>query len=139
MFVKFKALAAVDDICFADPKSSVIDIVQAVGRALRQSYRQGKVPLVIIPVYLPSPEVGDDTGPLGALPRRPSEMSPVSRLSPSQNPGHRRETPSPALWARVRHHQLIIVWVHFCGEPGSLSVARGPSGHERCFRSKLMA
>ncbi|MFJ2194208.1 helicase-related protein [Kitasatospora sp. NPDC087861] len=29
---------AVDAICFADPKSSVIDIVQAVGRALRQSY-----------------------------------------------------------------------------------------------------
>ncbi|MFD5463074.1 Helicase associated domain protein [Kitasatospora sp. NPDC127059] len=54
-------VAAVDAICFADPKSSVIDIVQAVGRALRQSYRQGKVSWVIIPVYLPSPEVGDDT------------------------------------------------------------------------------
>ncbi|MEV6212559.1 Helicase associated domain protein [Kitasatospora sp. NPDC051914] len=52
---------AVDAICFADPKSSVIDIVQAVGRALRQSYRQGKVSWVIIPVYLPTPEVGDDT------------------------------------------------------------------------------
>ncbi|GAA4980391.1 hypothetical protein GCM10025734_00070 [Kitasatospora paranensis] len=52
---------AVDAICFADPKSSVIDIVQAVGRALRQSYRQGKVSWVIIPVYLPSPDVGDDT------------------------------------------------------------------------------
>ncbi|MBO1416210.1 DEAD/DEAH box helicase [Streptomyces sp. FH025] len=54
-------VAAVDAICFADPKSSVIDIVQAVGRALRQSYRQGKVSWVIIPVYLPTPEVGDDT------------------------------------------------------------------------------
>ncbi|MFD9688913.1 DEAD/DEAH box helicase family protein, partial [Kitasatospora sp. NPDC059088] len=53
-------VAAVDAICFADPKSSVIDIVQAVGRALRQSYRQGKVSWVIIPVYLPTPEVGDD-------------------------------------------------------------------------------
>ncbi|GAA2156917.1 DEAD/DEAH box helicase [Kitasatospora kazusensis] len=52
---------AVDAVCFADPKSSVIDIVQAVGRALRQSYRQGKVSWVIIPVYLPTPEVGDDT------------------------------------------------------------------------------
>ncbi|MDH6137988.1 putative helicase [Kitasatospora sp. MAA4] len=52
---------AVDAICFADPKSSVIDIVQAVGRALRQSYGQGKVSWVIIPVYLPTPEVGDDT------------------------------------------------------------------------------
>ncbi|MER7757893.1 Helicase associated domain protein [Kitasatospora sp. NPDC097643] len=52
-------VAAVDAICFADPKSSIIDIVQAVGRALRQSYRQGKVSWVIIPVYLPSPPVGD--------------------------------------------------------------------------------
>ncbi|MFH9355032.1 hypothetical protein [Kitasatospora sp. NPDC017646] len=39
----------------------MIDIVQAVGRALRQSYRQGKVSWVIIPVYLPTPLVGDDT------------------------------------------------------------------------------
>ncbi|MFJ9775957.1 Helicase associated domain protein [Kitasatospora sp. NPDC101157] len=54
-------VAAVDAICFADPKSSVIDIVQAVGRALRQSYRQGKVSWVIIPVHLPTPPVGDDT------------------------------------------------------------------------------
>ncbi|MFD0261087.1 Helicase associated domain protein [Kitasatospora indigofera] len=54
-------VAAVDAIVFADPKSSVIDVVQAVGRALRQSYRQGKVSWVIIPVYLPTPEIGDDT------------------------------------------------------------------------------
>ncbi|MFJ6382573.1 Helicase associated domain protein [Kitasatospora sp. NPDC092039] len=54
-------VAAVDAVCFADPKSSVVDIVQAVGRALRQSYRQGKVSWVVIPVYLPTPEVGDDT------------------------------------------------------------------------------
>ncbi|MFJ9953611.1 Helicase associated domain protein [Kitasatospora sp. NPDC091207] len=54
-------VAAVDAIVFADPKSSVIDVVRAVGRALRLSYRQGKVSWVIIPVYLPTPEVGDDT------------------------------------------------------------------------------
>ncbi|GAB7189051.1 hypothetical protein ATKI12_8882 [Kitasatospora sp. Ki12] len=40
---------------FADPRSPVIDIVQAVGRALRQSYRQGKVSWVVIPVHLPAP------------------------------------------------------------------------------------
>ncbi|WP_280720094.1 hypothetical protein [Kitasatospora sp. MAP5-34] len=50
-----------DAVCFAVPKPSVTDIVQAVGRALRQSYREGKVSWVIIPVYLPTPEVGDDT------------------------------------------------------------------------------
>ncbi|MFD8708289.1 Helicase associated domain protein [Kitasatospora sp. NPDC059648] len=54
-------VAAVDAVGFADPKSSMIDIVQAVGRALRQSYRQGKVSWVIIPVYLPTPLVGDET------------------------------------------------------------------------------
>ncbi|SDT83494.1 Helicase conserved C-terminal domain-containing protein [Streptomyces sp. TLI_053] len=54
-------VAAVDAIVFADPKSSVIDVVQAVGRALRQAYRQGKVSWIIIPVYLPTPLVGDDT------------------------------------------------------------------------------
>ncbi|MFD8599171.1 helicase-related protein [Kitasatospora sp. NPDC059646] len=51
----------VDAIVFADPKSSVIDIVQAIGRALRQAYRQGKIAWIIIPVYLPTPAVGDDT------------------------------------------------------------------------------
>ncbi|MFE7588818.1 Helicase associated domain protein [Kitasatospora sp. NPDC057512] len=54
-------VAAVDAVCFADPKSSVIDIVQAVGRALRQSYRQGKISWIVIPVYLPTPQAGDDT------------------------------------------------------------------------------
>ncbi|MER8188149.1 Helicase associated domain protein [Kitasatospora sp. NPDC094015] len=54
-------VAAVDAVVFADPKGSVIDIVQAVGRALRQAYRQGKVSWVIIPVYLPTPAIGDDT------------------------------------------------------------------------------
>ncbi|BFV54975.1 DEAD/DEAH box helicase [Kitasatospora sp. CMC57] len=52
---------SVDAIVFSDPKSSVIDVVQAVGRALRQAYRQGKVSWIIIPVYLPTPEIGDDT------------------------------------------------------------------------------
>ncbi|MGK4578543.1 hypothetical protein [Kitasatospora sp. HPMI-4] len=39
-------------MCLADPKSSITDIVQAIGRALRQAYRQGKVSWVVIPVYL---------------------------------------------------------------------------------------
>ncbi|MFE5587847.1 hypothetical protein [Kitasatospora sp. NPDC056531] len=45
-------IAAVGAVVFADPKSSVIDIVQAVGRALRQSHWQGKVSWVVIPAYL---------------------------------------------------------------------------------------
>ncbi|MFI1300561.1 Helicase associated domain protein [Streptomyces noursei] len=51
-------LPGVDAVVFADPKSSVIDIVQAIGRALRQKPGQGKKARIIIPVYLPA--IGDD-------------------------------------------------------------------------------
>lgn len=46
-------------MCFTVPKSSVIDIARAAGRALRQFYREGKASWVIIPVYLPTPEAGE--------------------------------------------------------------------------------
>ncbi|MEU8927462.1 helicase-related protein [Kitasatospora sp. NPDC048545] len=39
---------AVDAVCFADLNSSVIDIVQAIGRALRRSCRHGKVSWVAL-------------------------------------------------------------------------------------------
>jgi predicted helicase len=43
----------IDSVFFADPKDSPIDIVQAVGRALRQPYGQpGKVAYIILPVVL---------------------------------------------------------------------------------------
>lgn len=45
-------LPAIDSILFADPKSSTIDIVQAVGRALRQPPGTGKIATIIVPVYL---------------------------------------------------------------------------------------
>ncbi|MFD8707076.1 helicase-related protein [Kitasatospora sp. NPDC059648] len=74
-------VAAVDAVCSADPKSSVIDIVQAVGRALRQSYRQGKVSWVIIPSTVslalsqyerePNPVYANDPG----CPRRPDRRA----------------------------------------------------------------
>ncbi|MEU9044598.1 MULTISPECIES: DEAD/DEAH box helicase family protein [unclassified Kitasatospora] len=64
-------VAAVDAVCFADPKSSVIDIVQAVGRALRQSYGRARSPGSSSPSTSPPAGRGRDgrRGP-GRGPRR---------------------------------------------------------------------
>lgn len=52
-------IPAVDSVLFADPRSSQVDVIQAVGRALRPA--SGKTTgLVIIPVSVP-PGVDDDT------------------------------------------------------------------------------
>ncbi|WP_051710304.1 DEAD/DEAH box helicase [Streptomyces sp. NRRL S-350] len=55
-------MPTVDAIVFADPKTSPVDIVQALGRAVRQAPNEGKTAYVIIPVYIASPdhEAGDD-------------------------------------------------------------------------------
>lgn len=43
----------IDGVFFADPKGSLIDIVQAVGRALRQDFGQeGKIAYIIVPVLI---------------------------------------------------------------------------------------
>ncbi|MFB9252209.1 Helicase associated domain protein [Sphaerisporangium melleum] len=47
---------AVDSVVIVDPRSSVVDIVQSVGRALRAD-RPGKVARIIVPVFM---EPGDD-------------------------------------------------------------------------------
>ena len=50
----------IDGIFFADPKGSLIDIIQAVGRALRQPYgERGRKSYVIIPILLE--DSSDDT------------------------------------------------------------------------------
>ncbi|MFI9325846.1 Helicase associated domain protein [Kitasatospora aureofaciens] len=43
---------AIDAVFFADPKTSTIDIVQAVGRALRQVPGTGKVATILVPAYI---------------------------------------------------------------------------------------
>ncbi|WP_410540498.1 Helicase associated domain protein [Streptomyces sp. KL2] len=50
----------VDGVLFADVRGSAVDIVQAVGRALRQRPGQGKVARLIVPVFLAPGEVPDD-------------------------------------------------------------------------------
>ncbi|MEU8581913.1 DEAD/DEAH box helicase [Streptomyces abikoensis] len=45
-------IPSIDSILFADPQTSSIQIVQAIGRALRQTPGQGKISRIIVPVYL---------------------------------------------------------------------------------------
>ncbi|MGY1440125.1 DEAD/DEAH box helicase [Streptomyces reniochalinae] len=49
-----------DGVLFADIRSSPVDIVQAVGRALRQKPHEGKVARLVVPVLLGPEEEGRD-------------------------------------------------------------------------------
>ncbi|MFH8407593.1 Helicase associated domain protein [Streptomyces sp. NPDC018019] len=53
---------AVDGIAFIDPRESTIDIIQALGRAMRLGDRKDKVASIIVPVLL-----GPDEDPVQAL------------------------------------------------------------------------
>ncbi|SFD82323.1 DEAD/DEAH box helicase, partial [Streptomyces aidingensis] len=45
-------IRAVDSVAIVDPKSSVVEIVQAIGRALRQKPKEGKLATLLVPVFL---------------------------------------------------------------------------------------
>jgi len=49
-------VSALDAVMFADPKDSVIDTVQAVGRALRRGGGNGKVATIVVPVLVAEEE-----------------------------------------------------------------------------------
>jgi superfamily II DNA or RNA helicase len=51
---------AIDAVVFADPKTSPVDTVQAVGRALRQTPGASKKATLVVPVYLTPGEDPDD-------------------------------------------------------------------------------
>ena len=55
-------IPAIDSVLFAAPKESVIDIVQAVGRALRRHGDTG-IATIIVPALIPDPDEGDSAGP----------------------------------------------------------------------------
>ncbi|MEU2438288.1 Helicase associated domain protein [Streptomyces rubradiris] len=50
----------VDSVALIDPKGSAVDIVQAIGRALRQKPNQGKLATLIVPIFLRSEETEED-------------------------------------------------------------------------------
>jgi superfamily II DNA or RNA helicase len=53
-------IRAVDSVALLDPKGAPHDIVQAIGRALRQKPGQGKVASLIVPVFLQPGERPED-------------------------------------------------------------------------------
>ncbi|MDT0347731.1 DEAD/DEAH box helicase [Streptomyces litchfieldiae] len=53
-------IRAVDSVAFLDPKGSPVDIVQAIGRALRQKPGEGKLASLIVPVFLAPDEQPKD-------------------------------------------------------------------------------
>ncbi|MFI5866346.1 Helicase associated domain protein [Streptomyces sp. NPDC051546] len=53
-------IRAVDSVALIDPKGSAVDIVQAIGRALRQKPGEGKMATLIVPVFLDKDEKPED-------------------------------------------------------------------------------
>ncbi|MEV7616576.1 DEAD/DEAH box helicase family protein [Streptomyces sp. NPDC089799] len=53
-------IRSVDSVALVDPKGSAIDIVQAIGRALRQKPGEGKMATLIVPVFLDEDENPED-------------------------------------------------------------------------------
>ncbi|MFE1558134.1 Helicase associated domain protein [Streptomyces sp. NPDC058734] len=53
-------IRAVDSVALIDPKGSSVDIVQAIGRALRQKPGEGKMATLIVPVFLREDEKPED-------------------------------------------------------------------------------
>ncbi|MEB8342559.1 DEAD/DEAH box helicase [Streptomyces endophyticus] len=55
-------IPAIDSLLFAHPKTSSIDIVQCIGRTLRQTPGEGKISTIILPVYAaPGQKISDAT------------------------------------------------------------------------------
>ncbi|MGW7333761.1 DEAD/DEAH box helicase family protein, partial [Streptomyces sp. NPDC054840] len=53
-------IRSVDSVALIDPRGSAVDIVQAIGRALRQHPGQGKTATLIVPVFLGADEKPED-------------------------------------------------------------------------------
>ncbi|MEU4730394.1 Helicase associated domain protein [Streptomyces sp. NPDC023588] len=53
-------IRSVDSVALVDPRGSAVDIVQAIGRALRQHPGQGKIATLIVPVFLGADEKPED-------------------------------------------------------------------------------
>ncbi|WP_121710141.1 DEAD/DEAH box helicase [Streptomyces sp. E5N91] len=51
---------SVDSVALIDPKGSAVDIVQAIGRALRQKPGEGKLATLIVPIFLGENESPED-------------------------------------------------------------------------------
>ncbi|MEU6349640.1 Helicase associated domain protein [Streptomyces sp. NPDC047072] len=127
----------VDGVAFCDPRESVIDIVQGLGRALRTGGRTGKVASVIVPLLL---EDGDD--PEEAL--LGTKFGPVLRVAQALRAtddtlGRRLDSARQALGTREHGrldldqrddpdpHSSLPDWISFSGIPVPPSFARAIS------------
>ncbi len=63
--VDIRGARGVGAVVFADTRSSPVEIVQIIGRALRQEPGEGKVSRIVVPVFL---ETGEDPGDMIASP-----------------------------------------------------------------------
>ncbi|MBK5993329.1 Helicase associated domain protein, partial [Streptomyces sp. MBT58] len=63
--VDIRGERGVEAVVFADTRSSPVEVVQIIGRALRQEPGEGKVSRIIVPVFL---EPGEDPGDMMASP-----------------------------------------------------------------------
>lgn len=52
---------SLDGVAFVDPRSSQVDIVQAVGRAIRRGGPEKKVGYIIVPVFFSGTEIDEET------------------------------------------------------------------------------
>ena len=130
-------IRAVDSVALLDPKGAPHDIVQAIGRALRQKPGQGKLASLIVPVFLGPGEVPEDMFTSGsyrplvnvlqalrahdeeavellAIPQEEQKASaqPSSELGPAPEEGE-KENRLLLRFAAPRDPVLVAQWVSF--------------------------
>lgn len=130
-------IRAVDSVALIDPKGSAVDIVQAIGRALRQQPGEGKMATLIVPVFLAEDENPEDIlssnsyGPLIrvlnglrahderavemlAIPQETQKhvVQPSPPIGPAPEEGE-EETRLLLRWATPRDPALIAKWISY--------------------------
>ncbi|MGW0912596.1 Helicase associated domain protein [Streptomyces sp. NPDC002784] len=130
-------IRAVDSVALLDPKGAPHDIVQAIGRALRQKPGQGKVASLIVPVFLQAGERPEDMftsasyRPLVKVLQglRAHDEEAVELLAVPQEPQKQAVQPSPRIgpppqegeeesrlllrFASPRDPETVAAWVSF--------------------------
>ncbi|MZF53948.1 DEAD/DEAH box helicase family protein [Streptomyces sp. SID5594] len=130
-------IRAVDSVAFLDPKGAPHDIVQAIGRALRQKPGQGKLASLIVPVFLKADEEPEDMFTSGsykplvkvleglrahdeeavellAIPQEPQEdmVQPSEYIGPPPEDGE-EESRLLLRFAAPRNPVMVADWVSF--------------------------
>lgn len=130
-------IRAVDSVALMDPKGAPHDIVQAIGRALRQKPGQGKLASLIVPVFLQPDEEPEDMFTSGsyrplvkvleglrahdeeavellAIPQEPQkdDVDPSGYIGPAPEDGE-EETRLLLRFAAPRDPVMVADWVSF--------------------------